>query len=288
MGDLCHGVADTAPALATAIDQIMKLDPLPDVVLATGDLVDQGRPEDYQQLRRCLEPLTMPVYLIPGNHDDRAALRAEFGGDGYLPAEGEFLRYTVDDYPLRLIGLDTPIPGVESGEICGAQRQWLEARLSEAPDKPTIVFMHHPPFGTGIPFMDRQGCAGREALEQVVHQHPQVERVLCGHQHRSVQVAWGGTIAVVAPSTAYQMAFTLNAMRPPASFSGRPQHCCISGSRRPASSVMCCRSPTTRDPFGSHSVVGRLLASWRRNILRLISTGCHTECHRGKAPQDRG
>jgi 3',5'-cyclic AMP phosphodiesterase CpdA len=221
-GDLCHGVADTAPALATAVDRIMKLDPLPDVVLATGDLVDQEGPADYRQLRQYLEPLNMPVYLIPGNHDDRAAMRAEFGGAGYLPTEGEFLHYTVEDYPLRLIGLDTLIPGQESGEICTARRQWLDARLSEAPDKPTIVFMHHPPFGTGIPFMDRQGCAGREALEQVVDRHPQVERVLCGHQHRSVQVAWGGTIAVVAPSTAFQMAFTLKADALSAFFLGPP------------------------------------------------------------------
>ena len=221
-GDLCHGVVDTAPALATAVDRITKLDPLPDVVLATGDLVDLGRPEDYRQLRRSLEPLSMPVYLIPGNHDDRAALRAEFGGDGYLPAEGEFLHYTLDDYPLRLIGLDTMIPGAESGEICAVRRQWLDDRLSEEPDKPTVVFMHHPPFGTGIPFMDRQGCAGREALEHVVMRHPQVERVLCGHQHRSVQLAWGGTIAFVAPSTAYQMAFTLKTDAPSGFFLGPP------------------------------------------------------------------
>src|SRR5438045_9433046 len=82
------GPVDTSGFLSHAVDAINRLDPLPDIAVITGDLVDRGEPAEYEHLRRLIAPLRMPVFVIPGNHDAREALRATFGADGYLDAGG--------------------------------------------------------------------------------------------------------------------------------------------------------------------------------------------------------
>src|SRR5436305_3103639 len=123
---------DTAAYLARAVATLNALVPRPDVAVVTGDLVDHGEPEEYEHLRALLRPLAMPVFVIPGNHDARDPLRAAFGGDGYLPADG-FLQYTVEDYPLRLVALDTLIPGKHSGSLCAERLRWLDRTLAAQP-----------------------------------------------------------------------------------------------------------------------------------------------------------
>lgn len=203
-GRLAFGVVETAGFLARAVEHLRDLRPRPDVVLATGDLVDVGLPAEYRRLRELLAPLPMPVYLIPGNHDDREALAREFADHGYLPRTG-FVQYVVEDHAVRLIAVDTVIPGKGGGLLCEERLAWLAARLAEAPRRPTMIFMHHPPFLTGIRGMDALGLTGAEALAEIVRRHPQVERVVCGHVHRPVQVRWAGTVASTAPSTAHQV-----------------------------------------------------------------------------------
>src|SRR3984893_3872696 len=85
-GGLLYGRVDTAEFLARAVAEINRLDPLPDVAVAVDDLVDHGEPAEYEHLRTVLAPLSMPVFVIPGNHDARESLRAAFAGDGYLAA----------------------------------------------------------------------------------------------------------------------------------------------------------------------------------------------------------
>ena len=200
---------DTADALRRAIDHINGLDPLPDVTLATGDLTDDGRPEEYVALRAALDRLAMPAYVIPGNHDDRASLRHAFADLGYLPVDGAFLHYTIETWPLRLIGLDTVIPGEIGGGLCPARLDWLAGRLGEAPDRPTLVFMHHPPFPTGIRYMDAPPFEGTAALEALIRRHAQVRQIVCGHIHRPITISWAGTVATVGPSPVFQMNLTL-------------------------------------------------------------------------------
>ena len=204
-GVLAYRRIDTAAFLARAVDHLLHQDPRPDVVLATGDLVDAGTVAEYERLRRLLAPLPMPVYLIPGNHDDREAMRRVFADHSYLPREG-FMHYVIDGGPVRLIALDTLLPGSGGGVMDGERLAWLDARLGEAPTRPTLIFMHHPPFKTGIAYMDTIGLEGADALAGVVRRHPQVERVVCGHLHRSIQARWAGTVATTAPSTAHQVA----------------------------------------------------------------------------------
>lgn len=212
-GVLLYGRVDTAGFLTRAVAALNRLDPPPDIVVLTGDLVDKGQPAEYEHLRALLAPLAMPVFVIPGNHDAREALRAAFGGDLYLPRDG-FLQYAVEDHPVRLIALDTLIPGEGGGELCAERLLWLDRTLAAAPGRPTLVMMHHPPFATGIARMDRAGLRGSDAFAAIIARHPQVERILCGHLHRAIDRRFAGTIAGTAPSTAHQIRLDLRAGAP--------------------------------------------------------------------------
>jgi Icc protein len=207
-GELLGGEVDTAGFLARAVVEINQLDPLPDVAVITGDLVDRGDPAEYDHLRHLIAPLRMPVFVIPGNHDSRETLRAAFGPDGYLPAEG-FLQFAIEDYPVRLVALDTHVPGEGFGLLCAERLAWLDRTLEAAPERPTLVLMHHPPFLTGIDGMDRLGLQEAPAVAAVVARHPQIERILCGHVHRAIDRRFAGTVAGTAPSTAHQIRLDL-------------------------------------------------------------------------------
>lgn len=208
-GDLAHDVADTAGGLVSAVGRLAALDPPVDAVFVTGDLVDVPDPGAYSQLRGLLDPLRSPVYLLPGNRDDRANLRAAFADAGYFPENGSFLHYAVEDFPVRFLALDTLKEGAKTGELCAERLAWLEDRLAEGPGRPTAILMHHPPFKTGVPFMDGQEFEGADAFAELVGRYENVERVLCGHLHRSIQRRFAGTLACVAPSTAFHMPLDL-------------------------------------------------------------------------------
>jgi 3',5'-cyclic AMP phosphodiesterase CpdA len=199
----------TPSFLEAALAHVEGIEPEVDAILGTGDLVDAGRRDEYDLLASLLEASTKPVYLIPGNHDDREAMRTVFleAGHDYLPAQG-FLQYCVDLGPLRLVALDTLLPGEPGGLLCEERLQWLDDRLSED-SKPTLVMQHHPPFVTGISQMDEMGLAGSEEEAAVLHKHSHVERVICGHIHRSISRRFGGTIASTAPSTAHAVELDL-------------------------------------------------------------------------------
>ncbi len=208
-GQFASGIVDTPACLARCVAKLMKLDPRPDAVLATGDLVDLATEEEYIHLRALLAPLTMPVFVIPGNHDHRDRLRAAFADHAYLPRQG-FLQYTVDDYPVRLIAFDTVIAREGGGELCAERLAWLDAKLAEALHKPTVVVMHHPPFATGIKFTDEIGLLrGGRQLGTIIERNAQVERIVCGHLHRSIHTRWHGTLASTCPSTAHQIPLSL-------------------------------------------------------------------------------
>ena len=207
-GELFAGEVPVNDMLAAAIGRINAFRPAVDVILATGDLVEGGGAETYRALRSILAEAAAPVFLIPGNHDKADALREAFPDHAYLPAEGH-LHYVIDDFPLRLIGLDTTRAGHPGGELCAERLAWLDACLSESDGKPTLIFMHHPPFRTGIWWMDAIGLMGADAAEEIVARHD-VTAVLCGHIHRTIVRRWGGTLAQVGPGTAHQVPLDLD------------------------------------------------------------------------------
>jgi Icc protein len=223
-GQLAYRRVDTSAYLAQAVASVLALPQAPSAVVVTGDLTDFGRPAEYAHLRDLLAPLACPVYLMPGNHDDRDELRRAFPEHGHLhESDAAFLQYAVDLGGLRLVALDTSVSRAPHGELGEAQLAWLESALAADRATPTIVAMHHPPFATFIGHMDEIGLqrGGRE-LAAVISRHPQVERIVCGHLHRSIQARFAGTIALTAPSTAHAVALDLApdaasefAMQPP-------------------------------------------------------------------------
>lgn len=208
-GSLAYGVSETNLFAEHAIHALLRLDPRPDCVLVTGDLTDCGLEEEYAVTSELFSRLPMPVYAVPGNHDRREPFRRAFANAGYLPETGP-LHYAASCGPVRIVALDSLVPGANHGALLPETLQFLEAALAEAPQAPTLVMLHHPPFDCGIGHMDRQRLlAGAEELERIVSANRQVRRVLCGHVHRSIQSLFAGTLCQIAPSVAHQVALDL-------------------------------------------------------------------------------
>jgi 3',5'-cyclic AMP phosphodiesterase CpdA len=214
-GLLAYRKVNTTDYLKACVAKLNALNPRPDALVITGDLTDFGAPAEYQSLRDSLAALAMPYYLAVGNHDSRAELRGAFADHAYLPAaadaDAEFIQYVVDFDELSLIVLDTQDPPRSGGRLCEKRRAWLAARLEQRRGKTVMVAMHHPPFKCGITHMDVQSMNADDAgqLEALLRRYPNVERVICGHVHRSVNTRFGGTIASICPSPSHQVAFDI-------------------------------------------------------------------------------
>ncbi|MBR7961518.1 phosphodiesterase [Burkholderia vietnamiensis] len=216
-GQLAYRRVDTAAALTRCISKLNALVPRPDAVLITGDLTDFGHDDEYRHLRELLAPLEIPYYLMVGNHDDRAGLRRAFADRPELHGD-EFVQYALDVRAVRVLALDSQVPGTSHGDLCDARLAWLAAQLDAARDRPVIVALHHPPFVSGIGHMDalRLTPAAAAKLDALLRGYPNVERVLCGHVHRTMFTRFGGTLASAVPAPAHQVAFDVRADAPSA------------------------------------------------------------------------
>ena len=198
-------VVETNRMCANAVRAVLRLAPRPDCVIISGDLTDNGLVPEYSELRRLLAPLDMPVYMVPGNHDRRDNFQEAFKDYPGIDPAAEFVQYTVEQFPVRLVALDTVVFGAGHGVLTGATLDWLDAALAREPAKPTLIFMHHPPFRAGDRDMDRiRLLDGTERFREIVAKSPQIEHVLCGHHHRSIHVRFAGTVASTGPSTVDQ------------------------------------------------------------------------------------
>jgi 3',5'-cyclic AMP phosphodiesterase CpdA len=208
-GKLYHRLVDSNAMFAAAVRHVNSLDPQPDLVLLSGDIVDDGTLEAYDTAKGLIADIQARVVLIPGNHDEREAFRHSFRDHLYLPPTGP-LHFSVSDYgPVRVIGLDVTVPFMHHGTIDAASLAWLEGELSIEPERPTLLMMHQPPLVTGVPYLDAYRCFGGERLAALVARFPAVERVLCGHVHRFMQCRFGGTVLCTAPSTTTSIALQL-------------------------------------------------------------------------------
>jgi 3',5'-cyclic AMP phosphodiesterase CpdA len=223
-GRLLGDLIDTNAQLEGAVGRLNGLSPPADAVLITGDLTDDGKRESYAALRARLAALESPFYLIPGNHDRRQPLVEAFPDHAYLPRTG-FLNYAIGDHAVRLVALDTLVEGREDGALCEERLAWLDSALAAERDRPTLVFMHHPPFESSIWWMDAMGLSGAGGLRAVLGGHPQVRLIVCGHVHRPFYSRLDGVPVAVAPSTAWQVHLDLApesrphaAMEPAAAF----------------------------------------------------------------------
>ncbi len=207
-GTRLFGAVDTFGALRSAVDHLNASNPVPDAVIVTGDLVHDGEEEDYAALSGLLQRLTAPVFAIPGNHDRRDLARKALAFSGVVQDAGP-IRFAVNAGPLRLVGLDSVVEGCEHGHLGGDQLAWLDEQLAAEPDSPTVVFLHHPPFATGIGFMDKIRLDDSEALAAVIGRHGHVGLIACGHVHRMIVSRMGAVPVVVGPGVAHQVVFDL-------------------------------------------------------------------------------
>lgn len=197
--------------LERCVADINRLDPQPDAVIHTGDITHNGTPEKYDVALRLLEQLRPPLHVAAGNRDDRALIAANFTTGRDLMPDTPFIQYSIDSYPVRLIALDTLSETSNLGDFCDVRARNLSQALAKDTSKPTVLFMHHPPFEITkskfrFQFDDWDGV-GRMA--EAMEGHSQVMRVFTGHAHRDASGIIAGVPAQSVPSIAIDLRFEM-------------------------------------------------------------------------------
>jgi Icc protein len=199
--------------LDRVLEALHTLDRTPDLLFATGDLVEYGDEDSYRRLSRALSSCRFPVHLALGNHDIRSNFSVVFGQVPVI--DGGFVQYAFDHGPLRFIVLDTLEEGRHGGGFCEPRAAWLRDTLAAAPDRPTMIVLHHPPIETGIAWMTTEPEEPWvRRLDAALEEHGQIVGMMCGHIHRSIVTGWKGRPLAVCPSTSPQVALTLSPLDP--------------------------------------------------------------------------
>jgi Icc protein len=212
-GALAYGRVDTAQALERCVAALNEFRPRPDLVVISGDLADTPTAEEYEHLKHLLARLELPFVSIPGNHDSRELMRAVFP-QAYAFASGP-LNQRVEVGELDLLLLDSSVPGKPHGELDAATLQWLEATLVSSPERPALLFLHHPPFTTGIWHMDRQNLLNAADLAPIVRRHPRVQLIATGHVHRATLAMFAGVPTTICPAPNHAVDLDLEQLREP-------------------------------------------------------------------------
>ncbi len=193
--------------LERCVADMNRLEPLPDAVIHTGDLTHNGKPAEYREAKRVLGALRCPLHVAAGNRDDRAAMQATFPADRDLLPGTSFVQFSVDAYRVRLIAIDTLSEGGKQGDFCQNRADSLRAALAEDTAKPTVIFMHHPPFEVResdypIQFASWESV---DRLHRALDGQRQVIAVFCGHTHRNAAGQVGGVAVSSTPSVAVDL-----------------------------------------------------------------------------------
>ncbi len=217
-GKKAYSVASMADNLTHCVEHINQLTPRPDVVLITGDITYSDHPDEYRYAAELLTPLGMPWFVIPGNHDSRGNLKNCFDQVNCPVTsqilENDFINYVIEEFPLRLIALDSTRSKHPGGEFCDARAVWLEQQLDAAADRPTMIFTHHPPVKMGVRETDIDGFIGAERLAAIIEKYHCVEQLICGHVHLPMFTRWHGSIVSAAPSIGLHLRLDLTLQHP--------------------------------------------------------------------------
>ena len=197
--------------LRKVLKAIHGLKPRPVAIIASGDLVDRGEPEEYVELQAILKEVEIPLYLGVGNHDRRGPFLAAFKEPQTRKDRDGFVQYAVDLGGLRIVMCDTLDEGKNEGAFCRKRARWLRRTLGEAPRTPTIVVLHHPPIASGIQWMDPTPVDEWVLrLGKALKGRKQVLTAICGHVHRAFHGAFAGQIVSVSPATSIQLTLDLS------------------------------------------------------------------------------
>ena len=213
-GSLAYGRVDTAAALERCVAALNVFRPKPDFVVISGDLADTPTAEEYQHLKRLLAPLELPYAGIPGNHDSRELMREAFASQPYASSSAP-LNQRIEVGGLDLLLLDSSVPGKPHGALEAPTLHWLEETLAASPVRPALVFLHHPPFETGIWHMDRQNLGNAAEFATVIRRHPRVQRIATGHVHRAALTTFAGVATTICPAPNHAVDLDLAQLREP-------------------------------------------------------------------------
>lgn len=205
------GRFDVEQNFSRTLDAIRRVHPHPAAIVVTGDLADLGEPEAYRRLRAAIDPvaaaLDTVVIWVAGNHDERPALRESLLG---LPPTQEPVTGVWDLDGLRVIALDTSVPGWHHGDLDEAQLAWLAGVLEEPAPHGTLIAMHHPPLPSHLPLFDILELRHQDELAAIIR-GSDVRGILAGHLHYSAHGSFAGVPVSVASATCYTMNVSLPA-----------------------------------------------------------------------------
>lgn len=203
-GEVLYGTIDTARHLRETVERVNRMTPPADAVVITGDLVDRGDIAGYMHFIELIKPLKMPVFVLPGNHDNPKLMAKVFATTSCFPIIDDTYQYAIDDLPFKIIALNSHAGDTELPEFNEKRLSWLEDQLGQS-DKPALIAIHHPPMKTGIELIDMGGSEWFRGLESLLSRHAQVKLVICGHCHTDLSGRIGTVPVYMAAATSHQL-----------------------------------------------------------------------------------
>ena len=195
--------------LKLAIEMINLLDPQPDLVIHTGDISHNATKEEYLAAKELLDKLKAPLFVIPGNRDRRKMMSKIFASNIGNGNQQPFIQYTLDQWDTKIILLDTLDEGDRLGTLCDKRLDGLARMLDDDKEKPTAIFMHHPPYDVNEapdPFQ----YDSRETLEKlgkILEGNSQIQGIYCGHSHRATTGSFCNINALTIPALSIDLRF---------------------------------------------------------------------------------
>ena len=205
---------NTLHSYHAVLDAIVKQQLPADLIVATGDLVQDQSTRAYQRFTDGIARLPAPCVWLPGNHDYQPSMAQELAAAGISPSKQVLLG---DQWQILL--LDSQVQSVPHGELSDDQLIWLDNCLAQQPDRHTVVMLHHHPLASGCTWLDQHSLRNSHLLAEVLTRYQNIEGILCGHIHQDLDVMWNGIHMLATPSTCVQFKphctnFTLDTAAP--------------------------------------------------------------------------
>ncbi|OBU02976.1 3',5'-cyclic-AMP phosphodiesterase [Morganella psychrotolerans] len=205
---------NTLHSYHAVLDAIKKQQLPADLIVATGDLVQDQSIRAYQRFTQGVARLPAPCVWLPGNHDYQPSMAKELADAGINPAKHILL-----GKQWQVLLLDSQVQGVPHGELSEYQLAWLDERLAQYRDRHTVVMLHHHPLASGCTWLDQHSLRNSHELADVLVKYQNIDAILCGHIHQDLDMIWNGMRVLATPSTCVQFkphctTFTLDTVAP--------------------------------------------------------------------------